>query len=176
MASGRARAMVSKISWARASGSARLAPTPTIVAYSLISHLPRRVSSPACAWRDLLPLHEEGVGPEHGAITHRHPIVDQGVDADRGAGADRRPVAFERAVLLRVVLDLAPVIEDRFVADGGECRLGNVGAVVEHPAPQPNAHQPPEHVLERSAVECVEVMNRMQLPQTLDQPEIGMVN
>jgi hypothetical protein len=102
--------------------------------------------------------------------------VDEGTDAERAAGANRGSVAFERAVLLRMALDLAPVVEDRVVSDRGERRVGDVGAVVEHPPADPHAHQPPEHALERRAVERVEIVNRMHLPQPLGQPEIRVVD
>src|SRR5437899_4321339 len=75
-----------------------------------------------------------------------------------------------------VVLDLAPVIEDRLIPDGGERRLGDVRAVVEDPPADPNTHQPPEHVFERRAIESVQVVNRMQLPNPLRPPEIGVVD
>src|SRR5947208_1763114 len=176
MASGRARTWVSNTSWARRSGSARLGPTPSTLGWSLMSHLPRRVAPPPCAWRDILSLHEEGVGGEHGAVTHGHAVEDECTDPQRAAGANRSSVAFERAVLLRMALYLAPVVEDRLVADGGERRVGDVGAVVEDPPTDSNAHQPPEHVLERRAIERVEIMNRMQLPEALGQPEIGVVD
>src|SRR5256885_8322175 len=53
-------------------------------------------------------------------------------------------------------LDLAPVIEDRLIPDGGECRLGDVRAVVEGPPADLDAHQPPEHVLEIGRASCRE--------------------
>ena len=55
--------------------------------------------------RDLLALHEEGVGGEHRAVAHRHAVVDEGADPERAAGADRDAVGLEGAVLLRVALD-----------------------------------------------------------------------
>src|SRR5262249_28893254 len=174
---------------ARRSPHVRRAPTAPIVAISapapstsrlltllLISRLPRRVAAPPRAWRDVLSLHEEGIGREHRAIAHRHPVVNEGGHPDRAAGADRGAVALERAVLLRVALDLAPVIEYRLVPDGGECRLGEVGAVVEHPPADPDTHQPPEQVLERGAVERVEIVDRMHLPEALNGPEIRVVD
>src|SRR2546423_4228469 len=140
MASGRARTWVSKTSWARRSGSARLRPTPSTRGWSLMSHLPRRVAPAAGVCRNDLALHEEGVGGEHGAVTHRHAVVDQCGNPDRAAGANRDSIAFERAILLRVALDLAFVIEDALVPDGGERRLGEVDAVVEHPPEIGRAH------------------------------------
>src|SRR2546422_5059889 len=83
----------------------------------LISHLPRRVAPPPRVCRDILSLHQEGVGGQHRAVTHRLAIVDQGVNSERAAGADRGAVALERAVLLRVALDLAQVIEDSLIPD-----------------------------------------------------------
>src|SRR5262245_54809652 len=142
----------------------------------VISHLPRRVAAPPRAWRDILALHEEGVGGEHRAIAHRHAVVDECADPNRAARANGGAVALERAVLLRVALDLAPVIEDGLVADGGECRLGDVGAVVEHPFPDPDAGEPPEQVLERGTVKRVEIVDRMHLPDALDGPEIRVVD
>src|SRR5438552_2051960 len=176
MASGRARAWSSKTSWARRSGSFRLGPARIVITRSLMSHLPRRVSCPPRAWRDILPLHEEGVGSEHRAVAHRHAVMDQGVNPDRAASANRGAVAFEGAVLLRVALDLATVVEDGLVPDSGERRLGDVGAVVEDSLPEPSTHQPPEHVLERGAIERVQIVNRMHLPQALHRPEVRVVD
>src|SRR5439155_9345533 len=51
-----------------------------------------------------------------------------------------------------------------------------VSAVVEDPPADPHARQPPEHVLERCAVERVEIVNRMHLPQALGRPEIRVVD
>src|SRR5262249_18477911 len=141
-----------------------------------ISHHLRRVPPPPRVCRDLLSLHEEGVGGELRAVTHGHVVEDECTDPERAARANCGAVAFERAVLLRVALDLAPVIEDRLIPDGGERRLGDVRAVVEDPPADPNTHQPPEHVLEGRAIEKVQVVNRMHLPNALRAPEIGMVD
>src|SRR5262249_34874429 len=65
---------------------------------------------------------------------------------------------------------------DGLIPDGGESRLGDVRAVVEDPPADPNTHQPPEHVLERRAIESVQVVNRMYLPNPLSPPEIGVVD
>src|SRR5437870_10555772 len=110
MASGRARAWSSKTSWARRSGSFLLGPARIVITRSLMSHLPRRVAAPPRAGRDMLSLHEEGVGGEHGAITHRHPVVDERADPNRATGANRGWAGLVRAVLLRVALDLASLI------------------------------------------------------------------
>src|SRR5262249_16144372 len=142
----------------------------------LISHLHRWVAAPPRTSWDILSLHEEGIGGEHRAVTYRHAVEDECAHPDRAAGANRGSVAFESAVLLRVALDLAPVIEDRLIADGGESRLGDVRAVVEDPPADPNTHQPPEQVLERRAIESVQVVNRMHLPNPLSPPEIGVVD
>src|SRR5439155_579856 len=83
-------------------------------------HLPRRVAAPPRAWRDILSLHEEGIGGEGRAITHGYAIEDECSDPERAASANRGSVAFERAVLQRMTLDLAPVVEDRLVPDRGE--------------------------------------------------------
>src|SRR6266571_1708956 len=109
MASGRARAWSSKTSWARRSGSFLLGPARIVITRSLMSHLPRRVAAPPRAGRDILSLHEEGVGGEDGAITHGYAIEDECSDPERAASANRGSVAFERAVLERMALDLAPV-------------------------------------------------------------------
>src|SRR6266851_7805980 len=124
-----------------------------------ISHLHRRVATPLRTSRDILSFHQEGVCCEHRAVTHGHAVEDECTDPERAAGAHRGSVAFERAVLQRVALDLAPEVEDRLVPDRGERRVGDVGAVVEDPPADPHAHQPPEHVLERRAVERVEIVN-----------------
>src|SRR5205823_11970204 len=76
-----------------------------------ISHLLGRVPPPPRVGRDLLSLHEEGVGGKGCAITHGHAVEDECTDPERAASANRGSVAFERAVLLRVALDLAPVVE-----------------------------------------------------------------
>src|SRR6266851_5492696 len=159
MASGRARAWSSKTSWARRSGSFLLGPARIVITRSLMSHLHRRVATPPRTWRDILSFHQEGVCCEHRAVTHGHAVEDECTDPERAAGAHRGSVAFERAVLQRVALDLAPEVEDRLVPDRGERRVGDVGAVVEDPPADPHAHQPPEHVLERRAVERVEIVN-----------------
>src|SRR5260221_13907370 len=99
MASGRARAWSSKSSWARRSGSFLHGPARIVITGSLMSHLPRRVAAPARAGRDMLSLHEEGVGGEDGAITHRHAVVDERADADRAAGAQRGLAGLIGAVL-----------------------------------------------------------------------------
>src|SRR5207253_9993509 len=142
----------------------------------LISHLHGRVTAPARTSWDILSLHEEGVGCEHRAVTHRHAVEDECSHPDRAAGADHGSVAFESAVLLRVALDLAAVIEDRLIPDGVESRLGDVSAVVEGPPADLNAHQPPEYVLERRAIASVQPVNRMHLPNPLSPSEIGMVD
>src|SRR5881409_2279621 len=176
MVSGRARAWSSKTSWARRSGRFLLGPARIVITGSHMSHLPRRDSSPTRGCRYILSLHQKGGGGEHGAVTHRHAVKDKCANPDRAASANRRSVAFESAVFLRVALDLAPVIEDRLIPDGGERRLGDVRAVVEDPPADPNTHQPPEQVLEGRAIEGVQVVNRMHLPNALSTPEIGMVD
>src|SRR5437016_14218416 len=80
------------------------------------------------------------------------------------------------AILLRVALDHAQVIENTLVPDGSQGRLGDVDAVVEHPPADPNTDQPPEDALEWRAVENVEEVDRMQLPNALDPPETGVVD
>src|SRR3989442_10590039 len=100
MASGRARAWCSKTSWARRSGSFLLGPARIVIARSLMSHLARRVAAPPRTGRDILSLHEEGVGGEDGAVTHRHAVVDERADANRAAGAQRGSAGLVRAVLL----------------------------------------------------------------------------
>src|SRR5216117_3429924 len=176
MASGRARAWSSKIAWARRSGSFLLGPARIVITRSLMSHLPRRVAAPPRAGRDMLSLHEEGVGGEHGAITHRHAVVDECGDANRAAGAQRGSAGLVRAVLLRVALDLAALIEHTLVPDGGQRRLGDVHAVVARPRADANADEPPDHILERRAVEDVEEVERMQFPDALDPPEVGIID
>src|SRR5207247_9069486 len=95
---------------------------------------------------------------------------------DRAAGAKRGLAGLVGAVLLRVALDVAFVIENALVPDGGQGRLGDVDAVVEHPPADPNTHQPPDHALEWRAVEDVEEADRMQLPDALDPPESRVVD
>src|SRR5438093_2558336 len=176
IASGRARAWSSKTSWARRSGSFLLGPARIVITRSLILHLPRRVAAPTRAGRDMLSFHQEGVGGEHRAITHRHAVVDESADANCAAGAQRGSAGFVRAVFLRVALDLAALIEHTLVPHGGQRRLGDVDAVVEHPPAHANADEPPEHALEGRAVEDVEEVDRMQFPNALDPPEAGVVD
>src|SRR5258706_14710718 len=139
-----------------------------------MSHLPRRVAAPPRTSWPILSLHEGRVGGEHRALTHRHAVEDECAHPDCAGSTNRGSVAFESAVLLRVALDLAPVIEDRLIPDGGESRLGDVRAVVEDPPADPNTHQPPDHVFERRAIESAQVVNRMNLPNPLTPPEIGV--
>src|SRR5882724_594515 len=142
----------------------------------LISHLLGGVPTPPRVCWDPLSLHQKGVRCEHRAITHGHAVEGECTDPERATGTNRGSVAFERAVLLRMALDLAPVVEDRLVPDRGERRVGDMGAVVEDPLADPHAHQPPEYVLERRSIERVEIVNRMYLPQALGQPEIRVVD
>src|SRR5882724_11644329 len=176
MVSGRARAWSSKISWARRSGSFRLGPARIVITRSLMSHLPRRVAAPPRAGRDMLAFHEEGVGGEDRAITHRHAVVDECGDPNRATGTQRGSAGLVRAVLLRVALDLAALIEHTLVPHGGQRRLGDVHAVVERPDADANPDEPPDHVLEWRAVEEVEEVPRMQLPDALDPPEVGVID
>src|SRR5262249_46681359 len=75
-----------------------------------------------------------------------------------------------------MALNLAAVVEDRLVPERGEGRLGDVGPVVEDPPADSHAHQPPEGVLEGRAIESMEVVNRMHLPDALRGPEVGVVD
>src|SRR5262245_55481611 len=58
----------------------------------VILHLPRWVPPPPRAWRDILSLHEEGVGGEGRAITHGYVVEDECSDPQRAASANRGPV------------------------------------------------------------------------------------
>src|SRR5207245_1380456 len=102
--------------------------------------------------------------------------MDERANPDRAAGTNRGAVGFERAVLLRVALDFAEYIEHTVVPEGGESPLRDVDAVVEDPPADPNTHQPPDHVLERGAVEGVDVLQCRHLPQALVQPEVRVVD
>src|SRR6266850_1826141 len=102
--------------------------------------------------------------------------MDERANPDRAAGTNRGAVGFERAVLLRVALDFAEYIEHTVVPDGGESPLRDVDAVVEDPPADPNTHQPPDHVLERGAVEGVDVFQCRHLPQAFVQPEVRVVD
>src|SRR5439155_456842 len=126
--------------------------------------------------RDILPLHQERVRRQHRAITHRHPVMDEGPDTDRAPGAKRGSARLIGAVLLRVALDLASLIEDTIVPNGGQGRLGDVNAIVEHPLADANTDEPPKHVLERRAIENVEEVDRMKFPNALHPPETGVVD
>src|SRR5207249_9597617 len=142
----------------------------------LISGPPRRVPCPRRAWWNSLSLHEKGVRSEYRAVPHRHAVVHEGAYPDRAPGAKRGWAGLVSTVLLRVALDLAFVIENALVPDGGQKRLGDVDAVVEHPLADPNTHQPPDHALEWRAVEDMEELDRMQLPNALDPPETRVVD
>src|SRR5260221_3870388 len=176
IASGRARACPSKTSWARRSGSFLVGPARIVIMRSFMSYLPRRVAAPLRAGRDMLALHEEGVGGEDGAITHRHAVVDERTDANRATCAQCGSAGLVRAVLLRVALDLAALIEHTVIPNGGQRRLGDVQAVVERPRADANTDEPPDHVLERRAVEDVEEVEGMKLPNALDPPEDAVVD
>src|SRR5580704_2640780 len=75
-----------------------------------------------------------------------------------------------------MALDLAAEIERAVVPDGGESPLGQGAAVVEDPLADPDTQRPPDKVLERGAVEHMEVRLRGHLPQPLDPPEIRVVD
>src|SRR2546421_5847579 len=102
--------------------------------------------------------------------------MDDCANPERAAGTKRASVGFERAVLFRVALDLAACIEHAVVPDCGESPLRDVDAVVENPPADPNAHQPPDHVLERGAVEGAEILQCSHLPQALVKPEVRVVD
>src|SRR5213594_1651834 len=169
MASGRFRAWISNSSWALRSGSARRGPV-------LISQLPRWVDAPSRGGWNRLSLHEEGVGGEHRAVSHRHAIVHEGANADRAAGADRHWAGLVRAVFLRIALENALLIERALVSDDGQGRLGDEDAVVEHALAEPHADQAPEHALEWRSVKQVQEIDRVQLPHPLDPPKAGVVD
>src|SRR5438270_13715950 len=86
---------------------------------ALISNLPRRVPPPPRVRRDILSLHQEGVGGQHRPITHRHVVVDERADPERTAGANRGSTRLVGAVLLRIALDDALLIENALVPDDG---------------------------------------------------------
>src|SRR5205814_8573610 len=111
-----------------------------------------------------------------GPITHRAPVVDDGGDSDRAAGAEPAVVRFERAVLQRVALDSARLIEDAVVTDRGESPVRDVESIIENPLADPDAHQPPDHGLEWRAVERVEIHGGRHLPEALVQPEVRVVD
>src|SRR5262249_9856314 len=64
----------------------------------------------------------------------------------------------------------------RLISDGCESRLGDVRSIVKDPPADSNAHQAPEQVFERRAIESVQVVNGMHLPNPLSPPEIGVVD
>src|SRR5437773_984002 len=169
MASGRSRAWFSNRSWARRSGNARRGPV-------FISQLPGWVAAPACAGRNRLAFHEEGVGGEYRAVSHRHAIVHEGTNANRAAGADRHWAGLVGAVFLRIALQNALLIERALVPDDRQGRLGDEDAVVEHALAEPHADQAPQHALERRAIKQVQEVDRVQLPHALDPPEARVVD
>src|SRR5512144_52813 len=103
-----------------------------------ISDFPCRVSTPMCLWRNLLALHEEGIGVKHCALSNCHPIVDEGVDSDGGSCANYDVVGLEDSVFERVGLKQALRIERARVPDRDEGALDNPASVVEDPAADPN--------------------------------------
>src|SRR3712207_7449208 len=69
-------------------------------------------------------------------------------------------VGLEAAVLLRVGLDVAPGVEGAAVADGNQRPLRDDGPVVEDPAADPDAQQPPQ---DRSEEHTSELQSRQYL-------------
>src|SRR5207237_7930323 len=102
--------------------------------------------------------------------------VDDSAKPYRASGSNLGSAGLVLAVLLRLALDLASLIENTLVPDSGQGRFGDVHAVVEYPPADANTDQPPEHVLERRAVEDVQEVERMQLPNALDPPEATVVD
>src|SRR5438128_11192288 len=117
---------------------------PISNAILLTSDLLCRVSRPPRVSRDLLSLHEERVCTQYCGVTHGHAIEDERTDSKGARGANRGSVAFERAVLLRMALDLARIVEVGFVRYRGERRVRDVRPIVEDPPADPHAQQPPK--------------------------------
>src|SRR5689334_6661539 len=102
--------------------------------------------------------------------------MDEGANANRAVGADLGSTRLESAILLRLALDQGLMIENTFVPKGGQGRLGDVDSIVENPLAHPDTDQPPEYGQERRAIEKVEEVDRVQLPDALDPPEARVVD
>src|SRR3954468_3806502 len=101
--------------------------------------------------------------------------MDKGTDPEGGAGTDAGVVGLEGAVLQRMALDLAVQVECGVVPDDGQRPLGEVAAVVEDPAADPNPQQPPDQGLEGGTVEDIQVRVR-HLPEALVPPVVRVVD
>ena len=140
-------------------------------------HLPSGVAAPPFVRRDLLALHEEGVGGEDGTVAHGHPVMDHGGGPNGAARADGARIGLEGVVLLRVALDVGAGVEGDVVADRHDVLFRHPGAVVEQPPADPDAEQPPGQGLERCAVqEPMHVGPRTQLEEALGAPEVELVD
>src|ERR1700685_1950708 len=111
------------------------------------------IAAPVRVGRYVLALHQEGIGVERGAFAHRDPVMDEGDAPDAASGPDNGAVGFEGAVLEGMALDDAPGGEGGVAAHAGQAPLDDRAAVVEDPAADPHAKQPPDDALERRAVE-----------------------
>src|SRR5258708_26756463 len=109
-------------------------------------------------------------------MTDRQAGVNECANADGAARTKRGAVGFESAVLQRVTLDRGPLIQDAVVADRGESPVRDVDSVVKDPLADPDAHHPPDHVLEWRAVERAEILLCRRLEQALGQPEVPVTN
>jgi hypothetical protein len=74
-----------------------------------------------------------------------------------------------------MTLDRAPRAECAVVTDGDQRLLHDGAAVVEDPVTDPDAQQPPDHILERCAVEKPD-RARVQFPETFVPPEVWVID
>src|SRR5277367_6719406 len=88
------------------------------------------VAAPARAGRDVLALHQEGIGVEGGAFAHRDPVVDEGGAPDAASGPEDDVIGFEGAVLQGMALDDAPGGERAVAAQADQAPLDDRAAVV----------------------------------------------
>src|SRR6266702_7722234 len=102
--------------------------------------------------------------------------MDHCADPEGAAGTDRGAVGFERAVFLRVALDLGSRIERAVVADRDQGPLGQVAAVVEDPLADLDPQPAPDQALERGAVEQVQVRLAGYLPEAFVPPGVRVVD
>ena len=135
-----------------------------------------RVSAPPCAGRNLFALHQEAVGGELGAIADRHAVVDVGGGAEGDVGAEYGVVRLEGAVLLRVALDPAHLVQRAVVADRDKRPLRHTAAVIENPTANLGTHSAQDHVDERGAGEGREIPSRGHLPVPFVAPHRGLVD
>jgi len=135
----------------------------------------RGISAPAGSGRNVLTLHQKGIGIEYRAVAHRYAVMDEGTDPEGAVVTDHRAAGLERAVLLRVALNLAARIQHGMVSDRDQSPLRQITAIVEDPASEPDTQQAPDQILERGAVEDLKIRVGRHLPEAFVPPEVRVV-